>query len=94
MLDPVSVVRINSLHVLLTKEFKIIEMKLDQLNSHYQIYRNFGAWIKYIQESEESTMVRFEAEQRPRRCTLVSHDKILVRAKKEYLDSLLDLYVY
>jgi hypothetical protein len=71
-----------------------------QLNSHCPTHPNLGSWIKYIQESEESTMIRYEQEQaqqrstRPRRLTSVTNDNILVQAKQDYLNDVLDLNGY
>ncbi|CAF3447562.1 unnamed protein product [Rotaria socialis] len=58
------------------------------------------AWIRYIQESEESIMVRVKQEEaqqrttRPRRVKSVRNDNILIQAKEEYLNGLLDLSGY
>jgi hypothetical protein len=71
-----------------------------QLNSHCPTHPNLWAWIKYIQESEESTMIRVEQEQaqqrttRPKKATSVANEKILIQVKQEYLDGLLDLIGY
>ncbi|CAF2191234.1 unnamed protein product [Rotaria magnacalcarata] len=71
-----------------------------QLNSHCQSHPNLWAWIRYIQESEESIMVRVEQEEaqqrttRPRRVKSVRNDNILIQAKEEYLNGLLDLSGY
>ncbi|CAF4041070.1 unnamed protein product [Rotaria sp. Silwood1] len=71
-----------------------------QLNSHCQTHPNLWAWIRYIQESEESTMVRVEQEQaqqrsaRRRRATSVANENILIKAKQEYLDGVLNLSGY
>ncbi|CAF5027825.1 unnamed protein product [Rotaria sp. Silwood1] len=71
-----------------------------QLNSHCQTHPNLWAWIRYIQESEESTMVRVEQEQaqqrsaRRRRATSVTNENILIKAKQEYLDGVLNLSGY
>ncbi|CAM4828978.1 unnamed protein product [Rotaria magnacalcarata] len=71
-----------------------------QLNSHCQTHPNLWAWIRYIQESEESIMVRVEQEEaqqrttRPRRIKSVRNDNILIQAKEEYLNGSLDLGGY
>ena len=71
-----------------------------QLNSHGQTYPNLWTWIRYIQESEESTMVRVEQEHaqqrstRPRRLTSVTNENILIQAKQDYFDGLLGLKGY
>ncbi|CAF1328275.1 unnamed protein product [Rotaria sordida] len=71
-----------------------------QLNSHCQTHPNLWAWIRYVQESEESTMVRVEQEHaqqwstRPKRLTSVTNENILIQAKQDYSDGLLDLKYY
>jgi hypothetical protein len=58
-----------------------------QLNSHCQTHPNLWAWIRYLQESEESTMIRVEQEEaqqrstRPRRAKSVANEKVLIEAK-------------
>lgn len=71
-----------------------------QLNFHCQTHPNFWAWIKYIQETEESTMIRIEQEQaqqrttRYRRAKTVADETLLIHAKNEYLAGTLDLTGY
>jgi hypothetical protein len=71
-----------------------------QLNSHCQTHPNVWAWIKFIQELDESTIIRFEQEQaqkrstRPRRATTVMNEKKLVEGKQNYLNGLLHLDDY
>ena len=71
-----------------------------QLNSHCQTHPNLWTWIKYIQESDESTAIRFKEEQaqkrstRPRRATTVMNEKKLVELKQNYLNGLLHLEDY
>ncbi|CAF0899565.1 unnamed protein product [Didymodactylos carnosus] len=58
------------------------------------------AWIRYIQESEESTMSRYEQEQaqqrttRPRKRRTVNNDLRLTEAKKNDFNGRLDLEDY
>ncbi|CAF2411715.1 unnamed protein product [Rotaria sp. Silwood2] len=71
-----------------------------QLNSHCPTHPTIWSWIRYIQEAEESVMIRLEqehAQQRtthPKRLTSVNNENILVQAKEDYLNDLLDLDVY
>ncbi|CAF1077092.1 unnamed protein product [Didymodactylos carnosus] len=71
-----------------------------QLNSHCEIHPHLWAWIHYIQESEESTMSRYEQERaqqritRPRKRRTVNNDLRLTEAKKNYFNGRLDLEDY
>jgi hypothetical protein len=71
-----------------------------QLISHCQTHPNLWAWIKYIQESEESAMVRVEQEvaqqrsTRPKKAKSVANENVLIQAKQEYLDGKLNLEEY
>ena len=56
---------------------------------------NIWASIKYIQKSEESTIIRFEQEKAqkrftcPRRATSVINGNVLIEAKQQHLNGLL-----
>ena len=71
-----------------------------QLNSHCQTHPNLWAWVRFIQDMEESTMIRVEQEEvqqrttRRRKAKTVAKENLLIDAKKEYLDGVLDLAGY
>ncbi|CAF1540199.1 unnamed protein product [Adineta ricciae] len=71
-----------------------------QLNCHCSTHPNLWAWIRFIQELEESTMVRVDQEQaqqrttRRRKAKTVINENLLIQAKQEYLDGILDLTGY
>ena len=65
-----------------------------QLHSYGQTHGNLLTWIRFIQESEESAMVRVAEEhtqQRPRRLTSITNENIWIQAKQDYFDGLLAL---
>ena len=71
-----------------------------QLNSQCQTHPNLWAWIRSIQETEESTMIRLEQEEaqqrttRRRKATSLANEKLLLDAKQGYLDGILDIRSY
>ena len=72
----------------------------DEQSSHCPAHPTIWSWIRYIQEAEESVMIRLEQEHaqqrttRPKRLTTVNNENILVQAKEDYLNGLLDLDGY
>ncbi|CAF0881313.1 unnamed protein product [Didymodactylos carnosus] len=79
---------------------KCIKLTDYMLKTHCETHPHLWAWIRYIQESEESTMSRYEQEQaqqrttRPRKRRTVNNDLRLTEAKKNYFNGRLDLEDY